>query len=53
MESKISSIISKDDQPIRNTEMVASSWHMVVALVAVFLVLKVFIYIKDGKRHGK
>ena len=53
MENKTSSIVSKEVQPARDAGFVVESWHMVVFLVGFFLLLKFFIYIKDGKRHGK
>ena len=29
------------------------TWGIIVVLIITFFILKSFIYIKDGKRHGK
>ncbi|MBT3984371.1 MAG: hypothetical protein HOE90_23650 [Bacteriovoracaceae bacterium] len=29
------------------------TWGAVIVLIAAFIILKMFIYIKDSKRHGK
>jgi hypothetical protein len=53
MESKVSSIVVKEVQPIRSTDKVISSGYIILFLMLFFLVLKSFIYITDKKRHGK
>jgi hypothetical protein len=53
MESKVSSIVVKEVQPIRSTEKIISSVYLILFLIVFFLILKSFIYITDKKRHGK
>lgn len=48
-----SAIAYKDVVRPRNDSPMAPTWGVVVFLIITFLVLKTFIYIKDGKRHGK
>lgn len=48
-----SSIVNKSVSPIRNEQFSVPSWGIVIFLVISLVILKTFIYIKDGDRHGK
>ncbi|MCR9205970.1 MAG: hypothetical protein NXH75_15410 [Halobacteriovoraceae bacterium] len=53
MEQRTSSVVDKNVQNIRNEQPAMSTWFLLVSLVVALVVLKAFIYIKDGDRHGK
>lgn len=50
---KTSSIVDKNVQKPQLDQMQAPTWLVIVFLVIALVVLKKFIYIADGKRHGK
>ncbi len=43
----------KQHEGIENDQMIVPTWGLVSFLMVFFVVLKLFIYIKDDKRHGK
>lgn len=48
-----SSIVTSDVKHVREDQFEMPTWGIIVTLVITFFILKSFIYIKDGKRHGK
>ncbi len=50
---KTSSIVVDSVQKLEPNQMQAPTWLILVILVIALVVLKSFIYIKDGSRHGK
>lgn len=53
MEAKTSSIVTKEVQQPKPDQLQAPTMLLLVSLIIALVVLKGFIYIKDGKRHGK
>lgn len=53
MEQRTSSIVDKNVQSIRNDKPAMPTWFILCGLIVALVVLKAFIYIKDGDRHGK
>ncbi len=52
-EAKPSSIAYQDVYRPKKDQSFYPTWSLVVFLIVTFFVLKAFIYIKDGDRHGK
>ena len=50
---KTSSIVVDSVQRPKPNQMQAPTWLILIVLVIALVVLKSFIYIKDGQRHGK
>lgn len=50
---KESTVLHKQDQKPTQDQFSAPTWALIFVLIAVFVVLKSFIYIKDEKRDGK
>ena len=50
---KQSSVVDKNVEPIEKDQFVLPTVYALGALIVAFLVLKLFVYIKDDKRHGK
>lgn len=50
---KESSVVSKSTEGINENQPQYESWMLVLGLVISLVILKTFIYIKDGKRSGK
>lgn len=53
MEQRTSSVVDKNVQPVRNDQPMMPTWFILCSLVVALVILKTFIYIKDGDRHGK
>ena len=51
-ESSIATPIQNVQLP-QNGQLKLPTWGVITVLVVVMIILKMFIYIKDGKRHGK
>ena len=53
-DQKVSSIVTKDVEPLADhVQFSLDTWFLVGFLIVFMVVLKKFIYIKDDKRHGK
>ena len=53
-DTKTSSIAYKDVKKPENDQFTLGTWTGVLPLLIIaFILLKVFVYIKDDKRHGK
>ena len=50
---KESSVVTKDVQVVNNSQANYPTWGLLIFLVGFFVVLKMFIYIKDPSRDGK
>ena len=50
---KTSSIVDQNVAHPKAKQLAVPTWAIVVFLIIAMVVLKSFIYIKDGKRHGK
>lgn len=50
---KNSSIVKEQVQKPKEAQLQLPTWGVIVVLIIAFFLLKTFIYIKDGKRHGK
>ncbi|MCF8058291.1 MAG: hypothetical protein K9K67_03280 [Bacteriovoracaceae bacterium] len=50
---KTSSVVDKNVQMVRHEQKSVPTWFLVIFLILALFVLKSFIYIKDGSRHGK
>jgi len=48
-----SSIVDQKVAPIKQDQLSAPTWSVLVFLVISMVILKSFVYIKDVKRHGK
>jgi len=48
-----SSVLKDIYQPINPDQPSLPTWSLLIVLVITFFILKSFIYIKDGDRHGK
>ena len=48
-----SSVLQPSHEPIRDGQFAMPTWSLIVVLVIIFVILKSFIYIKDGQRDGK
>lgn len=53
MKQRTSSIVDKNVQVIRNEQPAIPTWFIICCLFVALIVLKLFIYTKDGDRHGK
>jgi hypothetical protein len=51
--AKTSSVANENVQMIRHDQTAVPTWFILIFLVFSLFILKTFIYIKDGKRHGK
>lgn len=51
--TKESSVVNRDVQQVADSHSTYPTWGILLFLVGFFLVLKLFIYIKDPKRDGK
>lgn len=52
-ETNKESIVTKDVQVVNNSQANYPTWGLLIFLIGFFVVLKMFIYIKDPKRDGK
>lgn len=50
---KTSSVVNEKVQFPQAEQTIAPTWFVIVFLIFALIILKSFIYIKDGKRHGK
>ncbi len=50
---KTSSIVDKTVQTPQPDQFMMPTWGIIIVLIIALVVLKSFIYIKDGDRHGK
>ncbi|EQC43525.1 hypothetical protein [Bacteriovorax sp. Seq25_V] len=46
-------VVSEELSPVKGGQFSLQTWWIIGGLVVALLILKTFIYIKDGKRHGK
>lgn len=55
MEAKQSSIVTNEVYTLKpvGQHFYLPTWAVIVVLIIALFILKSFIYIKDGKRHGK
>ena len=54
MPGNTSSIVYKDVVKLKHDQLQAGTWTILIpVLIVSFIALKLFVYIKDDKRHGK
>ena len=54
MEAKESTLkVNAQFEGIQQNQFYMPTWGLITTLIIAFFILKSFIYIKDGKRHGR
>ncbi len=46
-------VVAKELSPVKDGQFKMQTWWILGLLIVALIILKSFIYIKDGKRHGK